>query len=699
MEKKTVPEKGEAVSAWNAVLDSEGEERERRIKGLVAQMTLDEKVGQMSGKMNLFEMVVALVRYNLLTFNSGENKRLGIPAKRFTDGPRGVALNHSTCFPVSMGRGATWDVRLEERIGSAMGVEARAQGANLFGGVCVNLPRHPGWGRAQETFGEDPCLLGAMGTAMIRGLQRHVMACAKHFACNSIEESRFYVDVRIDERTLREVYLPHFKKCVEAGVASLMSAYNRVNGEYCAHNAHLLREILKGDWGFDGFVISDFVYGTRDTVRAAKGGLDIEMPLTQFYGRKLKRAVLRGEVPEELIDEAVTRILRQKARFAGVGDPAEYSRDKVACREHAELTFEAARKGIVLLKNEHGALPLHRYKVRKIAIIGELAGKANLGDRGSSRVRPPYAVTPLQGIKNRAGGSVDVIYTGGDDLFLARRVAGEADAVILVVGLTGKEEGEAMPGPIKLGGDRESLGLPARQVSLIEAVCTENDRCIVVVESGSAVIMEGWKDRVQAILMAWYPGMEGGNAIAAILFGDENPSGKLPVTFPQSNDQLPHFDKKAKSIEYGYYHGYRLFDKEGKKPAFPFGFGLSYTEYAYSNPRLSAKEMAKDGSLEVSVDVTNAGGTAGDEVAQLYIGYGGSKVDRPVKELKGFSRVHLEPGETKTLSFEIRAEDLAYYDVKSGTWRIEEIEYTVYVGPSSRKEDLILTETFKISGP
>ncbi len=683
---------------WAAIIEAEGEERERLIAELVGCMTLKEKTRQMAGNSGPLKLLVAMVRYNLLTFNSGRNRRLGIPEIRFTDGPRGVALHNSTCFPVAMARGATWDRGLEEKVGSAMGTEARAQGANFFGGVCINLPRHPGWGRSQETFGDDPYLLGEMGAATIRGLQEHVMACAKHYACNSIEESRFYVDVRVEERTLREVYLPHFKRCVDEGVAAIMSAYNRVNGEYCAHNGHLLRDILKGEWGFRGLVMSDFFLGTRSTVKAANGGLDIEMPNSWYFGRKLRRAVRKGKVPEAALDEAVTRVLRQKARFAKVGDPAGYPSYKVAYREHTELAFEAACKGIVLLRDEAGALPLQRDKVKKIAVIGRLADRVNLGDHGSSEVRPPYAVTPLEGIRNAAGPSIEVSYVSGEDTGLAGTEARGADAAVIVVGLTGKQEGEAVP-YVKVGGDREDLSLLPADVELIEAISRETDRCVVVLEGGSAVLTSTWQEKVQAILMAWYPGMEGGNALGAILFGDVNPSGKLPITFPDSNDQLPYFDKKAASIGYDNYHGYRLFDKEGMEPAFPFGFGLHYTTYDYSNLRLSADEIAPDGSLKVEADITNTGDMRGGEVVQLYIGCNGSAVDRPVKELKDFARVHAEPGETKTASFEIDAADLAYYDVETKSWVVEETEYTVYVGSSSRAEDLHLRDTFTICGP
>lgn len=686
-------ERGTGVG-WDAVIKAGEEERDRLVAGLVAGMSLHEKVREMAGTTNLLKQAVMLIRYNRFPFLAGGNRRLGIPPLRFTDGPRGVALGRSTCFPVSMARGASFDRDLEERVGEAMGIEARAQGSDFFGGVCINLPRHPGWGRAQETFGEDPYLLGEMGAAMVRGLQEHVMACAKHYACNSIEESRFFVDVRIGERTLREVYLPHFKRCVDEGVAAIMSAYNKVNGWYCAQNRHLLRDILKGDWGFEGPVMSDFVWGTRSTVYAALGGLDIEMPLRLYFGRRLERAVRKGRVPEAVIDEAVTRILRTKARFARVGGAAAYTRDRIACREHADIAFESARKCMVLLKNEGAILPLRREEMKRLAVIGKLADRANIGDNGSSRVRPPYVVTPLQGIRARAG-SMEVTYDSGEDLSLAAAAAHDADAAVVVVGFTGRDEGESIP-YVKAGGDREDLGLREADIALIRGVAGATDRCIVVLEAGSAVLTAGWRDDVPAILMAWYPGMEGGNGLAAILFGDENPSGKLPVTFPESNAQLPHFDKKAKSIEYGYYHGYRLFDREGEEPAFPFGFGLHYSQYAYSNLRMSAREMGPDGAITVKADISNRGEMAGCEIVQMYVGYPATGMDRPPKELKGFTRVHTEPGETKTVSFELTAQSLAYYDVDAGGWKVEETEYDLFIGSSSRAADLHLEGGFRV---
>jgi beta-glucosidase len=672
-------------------------DREDRIRRLLAQMTLDEKIAQMTASTNLLYQAIMVPRYNLFTYDSGPNRRMGIPAKKFTDGPRGVTMGRSTCFPVSMARGATWDTDLEERVGDAMGREARAQGANYYGGVCINLLRHPGWGRAQETFGEDPHHLGAMGAAMVRGLQRHVMACIKHFACNSIEESRFFVDVEVDERTLREVYLPHFKTCVDEGVASVMSAYNRVNGEYCGQNARLLKEILKEEWGFEGFVVSDFFWGVRDGGASARAGLDIEMNVCRFYGRKLKEKVLNGEVPEADIEDSVLRILRQKYRFADIFRKTGYDKGDVAGEPHTRLALEAAQKSIVLLKNEGDALPLDRAGIGSIAVFGDRADKADLGDMGSSRVRPPRVVTPLEGIRNRAGGKVTVLYDKGKDLSRARSLARDVDAVVVVAGLTWPEEGEYLPIPlIRFGGDRLCLDLPAGQEQLIRAVASENRRCIVVLRGGSAITLESWKGEVPAILMAWYPGMEGGHAIADILFGDVNPSGKLPLTVPESVDQLPSFDNRAKRVEYGYYHGYRHMQKQGLDPAFPFGFGLSYTAFRYDLLSLDKRVVDRDGSVTVRVEVSNVGDRAGEEVVQIYVGCVGSKVHRPPMELKGFGRLSLAPGETGTLEREIRVADLAYYDVSTKGWVVEEIEYQVFAGPSSRQEDLHLGEAFRV---
>jgi len=674
-----------------AAVPMAGPEIEKRTREMLARMSLKEKVALMSGRSNLWKMFTSLVTKEEKTKNTPGNERLGLPGIRFTDGPRGINLNRSTCFPVSMARGASWDPALEERVASAMGYEARAQGANFSGGVCINALRHPAWGRAQETFGEDPYHLSTMGAAMVRGLQNHVMACVKHFACNSIEESRFFVNVKIGERPLREVYLPHFKACVDAGAASVMSAYNDLNGELCGHNDGLLRGILKGEWGFSGFVVSDFFFGVEDTVEAAMAGLDVEMPLTRYYGRRLEKAVRHGRVPITVIDQAATRIIRQGLRFIHLEDAPGYHESRVAGPEHTALALESARKSMVLLKNQKAALPLDRKETKRIAVLGELADAPNTGDVVSSIVRPPYVVTPLQGIKELAGGEVRY---GGSSLTQARKLSAWAEAVIIVAGYTWKDEGEyAGTG----GGDRESLHLHGEDVELIRAASGECDRCVVAVEGGSAVLMDRWLDGVQAVIMAWYPGMEGGTALAEIIFGDTNPSARLPINFPRSEDQLPYFSNKDREIEYDMYHGYRLADKKGHRPLFPFGFGKSYTSFEYSNLRLDKNKTGKDGSVTVSVDVKNTGGRRGEETVQLYAGVRGSGVDRPVKELKGFKKISIEPGCAATASFELNARDLAYYRSSSGEWVIEEAECMVFAGPSAAERDL-LSCSFSIRG-
>lgn len=696
---KTVRVSGE----WGALkLDAAltGEQIKEKARELLDQMDLVEKTEQMSGDLPLLQGVTwLLMAYNDRPVPAGENHRLSIPGIRFSDGPRGVVMNQSTCFPVAMARGASWDIALEERIGEAIGVEARSQGANLAASVCINLLRHPAWGRAQETYGEDSYHLGEMGAAAVRGIQRHIMACVKHFAANSIENSRLHVDVRMDERTLREVYLPHFKRCIDEGAAAVMSAYNKVNGHYCSHNPHLLRKILKNEWGFEGFVMSDFVYGVHHAT-AVNAGLDMEMPFDTHFGKRLRKQVQEGKVSEKTIDEAVLRILRQKIRFAQVGHTASYKHERVLSPKHKSLAREAARKSIVLLKNESVSgtsscvLPFRKADTKRLAVIGQLATTPNIGDNGSSRVRPPYVVTALEGIQAAAPRDTEILYCYGRSFDRAAATARQADAAVVVVGYTEKDEGERI---LNRGGDRKTLTLRPKDEALILTVAAENPNTVAVLMGGSAIITEAWREKVPAIVMAWYPGMEGGHALADILFGKVNPSARLPCSFPGSESQLPPFDNRAKSVEYGYFHGYRLMDKEGHTPAFPFGYGLSYTTFAFVDLRLDKEEVGANGTLRVSVDVTNTGDVAGEEVVQLYAGCERSSVPRAVKELKGFSKIHLDPGETKLVEFSVRARQLAYYDEQANKWRVEPGNYRVYVGPSSRTDDL-LSARFRVRG-
>ncbi len=659
---------------------------------ILALMSLEQKINQMTPNTTIEEYVPACLKYNDTPYFAGEDLELEIPGTKFSDGPTGIVMGRSsTCFPVSMARGATWDASLEEEIGEAMGIEARALGANLFGGVCVNLLRHPSWGRSQETYGEDPHLLAEMGKSLVRGVQRHIMACVKHFALNSIENARYRVDVRIDERSLRELYLPHFKACVDEGVASVMAAYNKFRGEHCGESRYLLRTILKEEWGFPGFVISDFVNGIRDGKRAAEAGMDIEMPIPGYYGENLLDLVRRGEVDESLLDEAVIRILSTKILFSKVGSPSAYSQNTLACGRHTGLARRAAAESTVLLKNDGALLPLSLERLRKIAVIGSLAARPNIGEmKGSSHVYPPYVVTPLDGIREKAGSGIEVSYSEGISPEDYRPIVSEADAVIVVAGLTSDDEGEYIPHwNSGCGGDRDDLGLKRHDIEMIETVSSLCKNTVVVMQGGGAVMTEPWDSSVRAILMSWYPGMEGGHALADILFGTENPSGKLPLTIPKTKDQLPFFDKDAEKITYGYFHGYFLADKERYEVAYPFGHGLSYTSYAYSDLRVSPSPASEDGEITVSVDVENTGLRSGEEVVQVYVGYKGSKVERHVKDLKAFGRIALKPGERKTFTARLKVKDLAYYDIDTSSWIVEKIAYVIYAGPSSRRSDLL----------
>ncbi len=664
------------------------QEIEDYVEWLLNQLTLREKVSQMRGN-GLISKIMMDRGFGKRAYDAAGLEKFGIPPFKFTDGPRGVIIPGSTCFPVSMARGATWDIDLEERVGEVIGKEVRAHGGNLFGGVCINLLRHPAWGRAQETYGEDPFLLGELGAALTRGVQEHnVMATAKHFVANSIEFSRFRVNVIMDERTLREVYLPQFKRCVEEGCATIMSAYNKLRGKFCGHNAYLLRDILKIDWNFQGFVHSDWMRGVKDTIGGVTGGLDVEMPRVKYFRlTKIRRALEGGKISEAMIDEAAGRVMKTILRFVTREDPQKYDPQLIGCYEHYQVALEAAEKSMVLLKNESGILPLNKDKIQKIAIFGKYAKIKNTGDHGSSYVSVKKVITPWEGFKNYLGDSIELVCDKGTEIPRVSKIAKEADVAIVVVGLNYKDEGEYIK-ELKRGGDREILSLHAEDINLIQTVVNENNKCIVVLIGGSAITMEEWKDQVPAIIMAWYSGVEGGNALANIIFGAVNPSGKLPFTIPKNPKNLPFFDVKVDEIEYGYYHGYTLFEKEGYDPAFAFGYGLSYTTFKYENLRVELK----DDKVITTVDVQNTGKVAGEEVVQLYIGFENSHIDRPVKLLRGFSRVFLEPNDLKKVKIVVPRKNLAWYNPESKVWEIEHIEYTVYVGKSSKTEDLLSTQ-------
>jgi len=685
---------------------------ENHTNHLMSTMTTVEKLNQLSGDVGQLLYVRLAVRFGMLKqycINyAGRDKKNGIQPIAFSDGPRGITVGPSTNFPVAMARAAAWDTDLEKRVGDVIGQEARAQHVNYFGGVCINLLRHPAWGRAQESYGEDPWLMGKMGVAITEGVQHHnVMACAKHFALNSIEDSRFYVDVKVDDRTLREVYLPHYQMVIDAGVASIMNAYNKVNGEYCGHNKWLLTDVLRGEMGFKGFVTSDWIWGIYDGQKAVKAGMDVEMPMEMHSGQKLKKYLDKGTLTAEDIDKCVRRVLDTKLKFLTAEDPMEYTKDLIASKEHCQLALEAAEKSMVLLKNENQLLPLNKNKLKKVAVIGKLAASEETGDKGSSYFKPKYVVSPLQGITNALKGVAEVVYCDGVKPNELKEVVTDADAVIVVAGFGPKEEGEFLVNDkategrtqedvVGKGGDRFSLTLLDQDEQLIDKVSKLNKNVVVSLVGGSAIICENWKNKVSSILMAWYSGMEGGNAFANVIFGDVNPGGKLPFTIPVSQDQLPEFNPFAKEVTYDYYHGYTLFDKKEMKAAYPFGYGLSYTTFEISEPVVAQTEISENGKVEVSVTIKNTGQVQGDEVVQLYIGFKNSVVDRPVKLLRDFKRVSLSPGESKEIILSVDVKDLTWYNPESKQWEIEKMEYEVYSGTSSSIEDLKET-TFLIN--
>lgn len=626
--------------------------------------------------------------YNVRPLVHGAVERLGIPGLRFSDGPRGVVMGNSTAFPVPMSRGATWDTGLEERIGEAIGAEVAAQGGNFFAGVCINLLRHPAWGRAQETYGDDPALLGEMGAALTRGVQRYVMACVKHYALNSMENARLKVDVTADDATLHEVYLPHFRRVIEEGVAGVMSAYNSVNGEWAGQNPSLLTGVLRDRWGFQGVTVSDFVFGIRDAGASLEAGLDVEEPFQQQRAEHLSADLEAGRATWDAVERAGLRILSTQLRFAAVQPDETPSAEVVAGAAHRALAREAAARGMVLLRNEavdgSPVLPLDAGRLRRVAVVGRLADVPNTGDHGSSDVRAPSVVTPLDGLRAALPGA-EVLAVLDDDPAEAAKVAATCDVVIVVAGYTAKDEGEfadpaaftrdltalfppmpegeeeertaSMAGTeaIAGGGDRERLTLRPVDEEIIQAVAAANPRTVVALVAAGAVLTETWRDQVPGIVMAWYSGMEGGHALADVLLGRSDASGRLPFAIPSSEDHLPFFDRNATAITYDRWHGQRLLDRLGVPAAFPLGYGLSYTTFELGEVSVTRTD---DENAQVSVAVTNSGARRGRHVVQVY----GHRTLVGDRVLLGFAPVELDAGATSEVIVPVSLRPLATWD-------------------------------------
>lgn len=666
------------------------------IKTVLNKMTLEEKAGLCCG--GGFWDTLAL-------------PDLGIPSMMLTDGPHGLrkqsgAADHlginesekTTCFPTAAGLAASWNRDLLYKVGAAIGEECQAENVQIILGPGANIKRSPLCGRNFEYFSEDPCLSAQLGAKHIQGVQSQgVGTSIKHFAVNNQETKRFTINAVIDERTLREIYLASFEGAVVEGRPwTVMCAYNKINGEYCSQNKKLLTDILRDEWGFEGFAVSDW-FAVSEREKALAAGLDLEMPTSAGIGTEaIINAIKSGELLEKVLDTSVERILNIISK-AMDGKKENVAYDKAA---HHALAREAARESMVLLKNEGGILPLA--KNGKIAVIGPFAKTPRFQGVGSSYINATQVDIPYEEME-KAAGLAALIYAKGyslnDDevnaalLEEAKKIAANADVCLVFAGLPDKDDSE--------GKDRKHLRLPENQNALIMEIAKIQKNIAVVLCNGSAVEMP-WVHEVKGILEAYLGGQAMAGAVADILFGECNPSGKLAETFPKTINDTPcfiNFPGDSKQVEYreGIFIGYRYYDKTGVAPLFPFGHGLSYTTFEYSGLRLDKTQMKDTEELKVSLTVKNTGKRTGKEIVQLYVRDKMAGVIRPVKELKGFEKVALEPGEEKQVGFTLGKRAFAFYDTDINDWRVESGDFEILVGKSSAetvlRADVYVTST------
>ncbi len=648
------------------------------IKALVGQMSLEEKAALCTGAS---------------AWTTTPVERLGVPAMMMTDGPHGVRrvpdvqtisgqTLPATCFPTASCTASTWDRDLIYKMGQAIAEECIALKVDLVLGPGNNIKRTPLGGRNFEYFSEDPFLAGEMAASYIQGVQsKGVGTSLKHFAVNNQEYQRFSISAEVDERSLREIYLAGFETAVKKGKPwSVMCAYNKINGTYCSENPTLLVDILKNEWGFDGLVVSDWG-AVHERVASLKGGVDLEMPGPKDYRVKaVVDAVRSGELDEKVLDQAVSRILG--IVFKAAQTPKGSAFDDQA---HHALARRVAAEGMVLLKND-GILPLKNLK--RIAVMGHCANEARYQGGGSSNINPTSLDCPFEELEMLAG-ETGLTYADGypeDGGFQQALIdqavenARAADAALIFIALPASKESE--------GYDRDDMDLTAQQVALIKAVCRVQPQSAVVLNTGSPVAMAEWIDGTAAVLQAWLMGQAGGGAVADILFGKVNPSGKLAETFPRKLADTPahvNFPGENGQVHYGegIFVGYRYYDAKAMPVQFPFGYGGSYTTFVYSSPRLSARDINDVDGLTVSVDVTNGGKMAGKEIVQVYVHDRKSKLVRPAKELKGFAKVELQPGETKTVSIDLDFRAFAYYHPGYKQWVTEDGDFDILIGASS----------------
>ena len=705
-----------AAAASSQVTDKEKVQMEKRIEKLIKKMTLEEKVGLLHGNSKFYVAGV---------------ERLGIPEWSLSDGPHGVRAeinrhdwayagwtnDSASYFPTGTAFAAAWNPELAYRRGEVLGEEARWRKKDVLLGPGVNIIRSPLCGRNFEYMSEDPYMNSVLAVAYIKGLQSRDVACSvKHFAVNNQETNRTTVDVECSERALREIYLPAFKAAVqEGGALTVMAAYNKFRGEFCAENNYLVRKILRNEWGFDGVYVTDWG-AAHSTIPSMEAGLDLEMGTLidkyedWYYANPLIDAVKSGKVPMSLVDEKVGDVLRVMIKTNVLDPKKRFGPGSMNTKEHQQATYDAAAEAIVLLKNQNNLLPLDFSSIKSLAVIGDNATRKHSNGGLSSEIKAVYEVTPLGALRAKWGDKVDIRFAQGyeklstfvegsnngqssgtfssktqeSDALLkeAVEVARTSDVALLVCGLNHDYDTESF--------DRLNMDIPYGQVELIQEVVKANPRTIVVMIAGSPLNMAAVDICSPAIVWAWFNGMEGGNALVDVLSGKVNPSGKMPFTTPVSLDQSPahalgNFPGRDLKVNYeeDILVGYRWFDTKGLPVVYPFGYGLSYTTFDYSNLNTDKETYDQADTIQATFTLTNTGDREGAEVAQLYVSDPVCSVMRPVKELKGFKKVFLKPGESRRITLDIPVSSLAFYSEAQSQFVVEPGEFILQLGASA----------------
>ena len=705
-----------AAAASSQVTDKEKVQMEKRIEKLIKKMTLEEKVGLLHGNSKFYVAGV---------------ERLGIPEWSLSDGPHGVRAeinrhdwayagwtnDSASYFPTGTAFAAAWNPELAYRRGEVLGEEARWRKKDVLLGPGVNIIRSPLCGRNFEYMSEDPYMNSVLAVAYIKGLQSRDVACSvKHFAVNNQETNRTTVDVECSERALREIYLPAFKAAVqEGGALTVMAAYNKFRGEFCAENNYLVRKILWNEWGFDGVYVTDWG-AAHSTIPSMEAGLDLEMGTLidkyedWYYANPLIEAVKSGKIPMSLVDEKVGDVLRVMIKTNVLDPKKRFGPGSMNTKEHQQATYDAAAEAIVLLKNQNNLLPLDFSSIKSLAVIGDNATRKHSNGGLSSEIKAVYEVTPLEALRAKWGDKVDIRFAQGyeklstfvegsnngqssgtfssktqeSDALLkeAVEVARTSDVALLVCGLNHDYDTESF--------DRLNMDIPYGQVELIQEVVKANPRTIVLMIAGSPLNMAAVDICSPAIVWAWFNGMEGGNALVDVLSGKVNPSGKMPFTTPVSLDQSPahalgNFPGRDLKVNYeeDILVGYRWFDTKGLPVVYPFGYGLSYTTFNYSNLNTDKKTYDQADTIQATFTLTNTGDREGAEVAQLYVSDPVCSVMRPVKELKGFKKVFLKPGESRRITLDIPVSSLAFYSEAQSQFVVEPGEFILQLGAST----------------